>query len=155
MIISETGVEFVKQAEGFTPMLVDDVGHPMIGYGCDLTPEEARHYAGLTIPETDADAMLRARLGTISVAVTDIVKVNVTQAAFDALCSFAFNLGVTTLRESTLMRKLNDGDYQGAALQFTRWDHAGGKVLSGLHARRIKEMTMFLSNRVPNEPVDA
>ena len=67
-----------------------------------------------------------------------------TQAQFDALVSFAFNLGVGNLKKSTLLKKFNAGDVQGAALQFKSWNKAGGKVLAGLTRRREAEMKLFL-----------
>ena len=61
------------------------------------------------------------------------------------LVSFAFNLGVGNLKKSTLLKKFNAGDIQGAALQFKSWNKAGGKVLTGLTRRREAEMKLFLS----------
>lgn len=68
-----------------------------------------------------------------------------TQSQFDALVSFAFNLGVGNLKKSTLLKKFNAGDIQGAVLQFKSWNKAGGKVLAGLTRRRDAEMKLFLS----------
>ncbi|EAS3672836.1 lysozyme, partial [Salmonella enterica subsp. enterica serovar Weltevreden] len=62
-----------------------------------------------------------------------------------ALVSFAYNLGARTLSTSTLLRKLNAGDYAGAADEFLRWNKAGSKVLNGLTRRREAERALFLS----------
>ena len=70
---------------------------------------------------------------------------NMTQGQFDALCSFAFNLGIGNLKNSTLLKKLNSGDIQGAADQFLVWNKAAGKVMAGLTRRREAERTLFLS----------
>lgn len=59
--------------------------------------------------------------------------------------SFTYNLGARSLSTSTLLQKLNAGDYAGAADEFLRWNKAGGKVLKGLTCRREAERTLFLS----------
>ena len=60
-----------------------------------------------------------------------------------ALLDFIYNLGGGNFRSSTLLRKLNAGDYAGAAAEFDNWDHAGGKVLAGLLKRRQAETDLF------------
>ena len=64
---------------------------------------------------------------------------------FRSLVSFFFNLGLGALGDSTLLRKLNAGDYQGAADEFPRWVKAGGQTLPGLVKRRDAERALFLS----------
>jgi lysozyme len=71
------------------------------------------------------------------------LKVPTTQAQFDALVSFAYNLGNGALNRSTLLRLHNAGDFEGAAKQFARWDKAGGKVLRGLTRRREAETRLY------------
>ena len=78
--------------------------------------------------------------------VSNLVKVKLTQGQFDALVSFAYNLGARALSTSTLLQKLNAGDYTGAADEFPRWNKAGGKVLPGLTWRREAERALFLSD---------
>ena len=60
-----------------------------------------------------------------------------------ALLDFIYNLGAGKFRSSTLLKKLNAGDYNGAAAEFDNWDHAGGKVLAGLLKRREAETKLF------------
>ena len=72
------------------------------------------------------------------------VQVPLTQGQYDALVSFAYNLGLAALKSSTLLRLLNARNYAGAAAQFPRWNRAGGKVLPGLTRRREAERVMFL-----------
>lgn len=74
-----------------------------------------------------------------------LIKVPVTQNQYDALISFVFNLGVGNLKNSTLLRLLNQKNYKGAAQQFDRWVYAGNKVLAGLVKRRAEEKELFLS----------
>lgn len=68
-----------------------------------------------------------------------------TQGQFDALVSFAYNLGSAALRGSTLMRRHKAGDYEGAAAQFARWNKAGGRVMRGLTRRREAEAALYRS----------
>jgi lysozyme len=86
-------------------------------------------------------------------AVNSLVKVKLTQNQFDALISFVYNVGADIdadniaegLGDSTLLKKLNAGDYKGAADQFLKWDKANGKVMKGLTIRRQAERALFLS----------
>lgn len=75
--------------------------------------------------------------------VTQLVKVPLTQGQFDALVLFAYNVGIDALRKSTLLRKLNAGDHEGAALEFRRWNKNDGKPMRGLTRRRAAEECLF------------
>jgi lysozyme len=79
-----------------------------------------------------------------------LVKVVLTQRQFDALVSFAYNVGGSALGKSTLLKKLNARDYTGAANEFKRWNKAGGKVLKGLTRRRHSEANVFNGRRDPH-----
>ncbi len=79
-------------------------------------------------------------------AVNRLVTVPLTQNQFDALISFVFNLGIGNFRTSTLLKKLNAGDYTGAAKEFPPWVRADGKQLPGLIKRRDAEKALFLLN---------
>lgn len=72
-----------------------------------------------------------------------LVKVDVTQGQFVALLSFVFNLGITSFKTSTLLKKLNQCDYVGASNEFLRWKYANGKVVKGLLNRRKAEKALF------------
>lgn len=82
-----------------------------------------------------------------------LVKVPLTQNQFDALVSFAFNVGTDIdddtiaegLGDSTLLRKLNAGDYAGAAKEFPKWNKSKGRVLNGLVLRRQDEQALFMT----------
>jgi lysozyme len=78
-------------------------------------------------------------------AVNDLVKVPINQDQFDALVSFAFNVGGGNLKSSTLLKKVNAKDFAGAAQEFKRWNKAAGKVLPGLTRRRACEALLFQS----------
>ena len=75
--------------------------------------------------------------------VNDYVHVPLNQQQFDALCSWVYNLGPANLKRSTLLRKLNNGEYEETPNQIKRWNKAGGKVLEGLVRRREAEALLF------------
>ena len=90
-----------------------------------------------------AGCFLKRDLAQYERAVTDAVRVKLTENQFGALVSFTYNLGPGNLRSSTLLRKLNAGDYAGAAGEFGKWVKAGGRTLNGLVRRRAAERALF------------
>lgn len=118
---------------------LDSVGVPTIGYGHTKGVQ-----LGQQITQEEADKYLAEDLAEHAEGVLKLLLVPVTQGQFDALCSFAFNLGVGALKRSALLRRVNDQD-SGAAEEFGKWIYAGGKVLKGLQRRRAAEMALFLS----------
>lgn len=140
----DKGVELICHFEGLKlERYRDAVGLWTIGYGHLILKTEMEKLIKITTGE--AKTLLRKDLRRTEQGVQKLVSASVTQNQFDALVSFAFNLGVGSLKKSTLLRKLNAGDVQGAALQFKSWNKAGGKVLTGLTRRREAEMKLFLS----------
>lgn len=99
---------------------------------------------GDVITEAEAEALLAEDLEDSEDAVRAFVNVELNQNQFDALVSFVYNLGSGNFNSSTLLRKLNNGDYLGAANEFNRWNKAGGVVLSGLVRRRNAEANLFI-----------
>jgi len=100
---------------------------------------------GLKISDKECDAILAQDLHAVEKHVKDPVKVHLSQNQFDALVSLVFNIGGGAFKGSTLLKKLNAGDYAGAADQFLVWNRAGGKVLKGLTTRRESERKQFLT----------
>jgi lysozyme len=96
-----------------------------------------------------ATEMLKQDVAKFEKCVTDSVKVPVTQSMFNALVSFCYNVGQGAFKTSTLLKKLNKKDYNGACEQFERWNKSGGKVLGGLVKRRAKEQKEFLRMGTP------
>ncbi|MDX7988781.1 lysozyme, partial [Xenorhabdus sp. 12] len=92
-----------------------------------------------------AEAFLQDDLQPIYATLRQWVTVPLNQGQFDALCSFIFNCGSGNFSSSTLLKKLNQGDYTGAAAELSRWNKAAGKVMRGLDNRRASERQMFLS----------
>lgn len=146
MQTSEKGIALIKQFEGCKlTAYQDSVGVWTIGYGWTQPVDGKPIRAGMTIKQETAERLLKTGLVSYESDVSRLVKVGVTQGQFDALVSFTYNLGARSLSTSTLLRKLNAGDYAGAADEFMRWNKAGGKVLNGLTRRREAERALFLS----------
>ncbi|KTH89462.1 muraminidase [Enterobacter cloacae subsp. cloacae] len=146
MQTSEKGIALIKQFEGCKlTAYQDSVGVLTIGYGWTQPVDGKPIRAGMTIKQETAERLLKTGLVSYESDVSRLVKVSLTQGQFDALVSFTYNLGARSLSTSTLLRKLNAGDYAGAADEFLRWNKAGGKVLNGLTRRREAERALFLS----------
>ena len=146
MQTSDKGIALIKQFEGCKlTAYQDSVGVWTIGYGWTQPVDGKTIRAGMTIKQETAERLLKTGLVSYESDVSRLVKVGLTQGQFDALVSFTYNLGTRSLSTSTLLRKLNAGDYAGAANEFPRWNKAGGKVLSGLSRRREAERALFLS----------
>jgi lysozyme len=108
-----------------------------------LKPEHKRNFT-----EAEVNELLRDDLYRFESGVARLCGTNLPQHQFDALVSFAFNLGIGALQRSTLKMKLTRGDIQGAADQFLRFSMAGGKILPGLQRRRVAERSLFLGLQI-------
>ena len=147
MRISEKGLAMIESFEGCLLKASNKLdGVWTIGYG-----QTGRYYGkrvcrGMTTTKAEAHAWLRDHsIKTYEDAVTQAVKVPLNQNQFDALVSFTYNVGVGALKQSTALRKLNAGDYAGAADALTMWTKCRRKVLAGLVRRRKEERTLFLT----------
>ncbi len=96
-----------------------------------------------SISEKEADRLFSQDIKEFEGYVDRFVKVKLSANQHEALVSFVYNIGPGAFMHSTLLRKLNDGDYKGAQGQFIRWNKAGGKVLKGLTRRRKAEAKLF------------
>lgn len=141
MRISDAGLALIKQAEGGELTAYQDAaGVWTIGYGHTRGVK-----AGDRITQAQAEALLREDIRVAETVVSTNVKTALTQHQADALCSFVFNLGAGHFVRSALLKKLNAGDINGAADEFSRWIYADGKRLNGLVRRRAAERALFLS----------
>ena len=101
-------------------------------------------HKGLTWDDARIDAALDADLKRFDEGVAMLIGVAPTaQHEFDALVSFAFNLGLGNLGKSTLLSSHKAGDKVGAAIEFARWNRAGGRPMTGLTRRRAAEATLY------------
>lgn len=123
----------------------DSAGIPTICYG--HTGPEVRMGQRMTVDQ--CKALLKKDVQVHRAGVIRCIKVPVTEKQVDALTSLSFNIGVQATCRSTLMRKLNAGDYYGAAQEFPKWNKVkvNGRLVpsNGLTKRRLQEQALFLS----------
>jgi len=151
---SEHCVELLKQFEGCAKIRHDGMieAYPDPGTGADpwtigwgATHMEGRNVCnGDCISQEQADALLEEHLMSYATEVAEALNgAPTTQGQFDALVSFHYNTGA--IHTATLTKKHIAGDYEGAALEFSRWTRAGGQVMRGLVRRRDAEMALYRS----------
>jgi GH24 family phage-related lysozyme (muramidase) len=129
----------IKQWEGLRLTGYADIGGVWtIGYGHTRTAR-----AGMTISEAEAERLLREDLARFETAVAAAVTVPLTEPQFGALVSWAFNVGVTAMQDSTLVRKLNGGDYEAVPAELIRWNKVKGVTVAGLVNRRAAEVGLW------------
>ena len=144
MKTSASGIAHIKEFEGFrAKRYLCPAGKWTIGYGHVIVDSERLTLWNAELTDEQATKLLIKDLDRFESAVRDMVAVPLTQGQFDALVSFAFNLGEAKLRSSTLLKLLNAGDYDGARKQINRWVYSNGKKLDGLIRRRARETEMF------------
>lgn len=145
MHVSPSGVDLICNFEGLRLKAYDDgVGVWTIGYGTTKYPNGIRVKKGDTCTLEQAKAYMQNDLKSFEQTVNNTVKVPLNQNQFDALVSLAYNIGSTAFKNSTLVKRLNEGNYNAAANQFDLWVNAGGKRMQGLVNRRAAERTLFL-----------
>ena len=139
MQLSKTGIELLKHFEGCElKAYQDSVGVWTIGYG-----HTKGIYEGLEITQSEAEKMLVDELPEYEGYITDKVVPMLQQHEFDALVCWGYNLGPTNLSSSTMLKKLNAGEFKEVPFQMKRWDKAGGQPLLGLTRRRNAEALLF------------
>lgn len=145
--MSPQGIALLKELEGVERKAYrDTAGLWTIGVGHLIKPNE-QDLLTATLTDEEIDQLLRADLAWAEKAVNDAVRVRITQNQFDALVSFAFNVGANAFQDSTLLRKLNAGDEpREIVYEFARWNKAGGRVVQGLVTRRKREAGLFLQH---------
>lgn len=152
--ISDEGKKWLAQLEGFENRVYKDIaGYPTIGVGHKLTKSEissgkiyindewVRYGDGLT--NRQVYDLLDQDLDRFERAVNKYVTADINQKEFDALVSFAFNVGVNAFKNSTLLKKLNTGQHSEVPQQLRRWVYSGGQKSAGLINRREHEVDLF------------
>ena len=154
MQMSQHGLSLLEQWEGFKLQVYrDSAGLPTIGVGHLLTRSEltsgkiiingvpVKYTNGLT--QQQVNDLLAQDVRPAAQAVSESVKVALNQNQFDALASFTFNVGIAAFRGSTLLRLLNQGQYDQVPAQLLRWTRSGGQVVPGLLNRRQNEIKLW------------
>jgi lysozyme len=142
--VSPAGQAFIKRQEGLRLVKYADAsgsGYD-IGYGHLIEPGE-----NIVSPITKAEAeqLFQEDIAQTANVINSAVKVELTQNQFDALADFEYSIGAQKFRNSTLLKLLNQGNYAGAAQQFSKWRLVGGKPNSVIEQRRSGETQMFNS----------
>ncbi len=119
-----------------------------IGYGHTSAAGNPTVVDGLTIRQDQAEAILRSDLVKYETAVHNMVEQPLTQHQFDVLVDFAYNAGVGNLKSSTLLKKVNAGQFDAVPAELMKWTKGGGKVLAGLVRRRQAESSWWLSHEM-------
>lgn len=144
--VCKAALDLIKISEGFEPHWYKCSARKWtIGYGTrgKPTPDEIKNEK-ITKKEATARMMGHVRLRACD-PIELRVKVELTDNQFGALVSLVYNIGSGNFSQSTLLKMLNAGDYEGAADQFQWWRKAGGVILDGLVTRRQNEKELFLS----------
>jgi lysozyme len=174
MKISKQGLDFIKSFESFVPYVYDDKKAPVkgvyrewkgekvkgtltIGYGhTDAAAHPLKIARGLRITEAEAVDVLDVDLDECEEDVLNLVKQPLSQGQFDACVSLVFNMGSGNFRKSTLLKRLNKGDYKGARDAFDLYVNSGGEFMRGLQRRRDGEQVLWdheIAPVLPKEPV--
>jgi lysozyme len=147
----ELALPIIKEFEGFSARAYEDPkgsGKYSIGYGHQIRPGDP-YDRNSVISEPEAADICRVDVGSAYACVSQNVTVELQPQQIAALVSFAFNEGNGAFRGSTLLRLVNQGDFEGAAAQFPAWVymHENGQLVksASLESRRQQEADLFLS----------
>jgi lysozyme len=141
--IGKKGLDLIKSFEGLRlTSYLCAANVVTIGYG-----STGKHVKkGMVITEDYANRLLLEDVSRFQKAVNKMVTSNISQNQFDALVSFAFNLGEGALQKSTLLKKVNANPMDASITgEFAKWNKAGSKVLAGLTRRRESEAKLYFS----------
>lgn len=143
--INRAGLDLIKEFEGLRLKAYrDSVNVLTVGFGHTSMAGPPEVKSGMTITAQEAEDILARDLGKFEKAVFDKLTRSPTQNEYGAMVSLCFNVGPGNFAKSSVLRKFNEGDEQGAADAFLRWNRADGKVMAGLTRRREAERALFL-----------
>jgi lysozyme len=148
MKLDESGYKLIQEFEGLSlvPYLCS-AKVATIGYGSTFYPSGKKvTMQDQPISLATAKWMLKETADKFATDVDKLIKSKLTQNQFNAIVSFAFNLGLTSLGRSTLLKKVNINPNDPTIVaEFAKWNKAGGKVLNGLTKRRAKEAKLYFA----------
>ena len=144
--LSDNGMKLLEQFEGLClEAYLDSANIYTIGYGTIKYPDGSKVKKGDKITKAQAKQYKLHDLKEFESTVNTSVKVPLSQNQYDALVSLSYNIGSGAFKNSTLLKKLNSGDYKGAAEQFLVWNKVNSKKVQGLVNRREAEQKLFLA----------
>lgn len=151
MRLTNKGLSLIKQFEGLKlSAYLCSAGVPTIGYGSTYYSNGVKVKLGDKITQEDAEKLLQHTVRSFEKNVEALLNgVQVNSNQFDALVSFAFNLGTAALAKSTLLKKVKANPNDTAiAAEFGKWVNAGGKKSNGLTTRRRLEAELYFTHSV-------
>ena len=146
--LSQKGLELIKSFEGLSlKPYVCAGGINTIGYGNTYyTNGKKVTLQDKPITKEQAEELIKHSLSTYEKAVDSFCRDDISQSQFDALVSFAYNLGTGALQKSTLIKKVNANPQDPTIkAEFLKWNKASGRVLAGLTRRRQAEANLYFS----------
>ncbi len=147
MLISDACVSLVKKYEGFeAKAYLCPANVWTIGYGTTVYSDGTRVKKGDVITRSKAESLLRKQIQEHANTISKYVTVKLTQNQYDALASFQYNLGKDILKNSTLLKYINNAKWTSATNTMKLYNKGGGKVLKGLVTRRAEEVKLFLTS---------
>jgi lysozyme len=154
MKTSAEGINHIREFEGerltayrcSAGVLTIGVGHTSAAGAPDVCE-------GMTITAAESSTILARDLASFELGVERMLEVRVSQNQFDILVSFAFNCGLGALKKSTLLKRVNEGNFDAVPAELMKWTKAGGKEVAGLVRRRRAEAKLWRGVDT-NQPVD-
>ena len=145
--ICNAGLDLIKEYEGFrSNVYQDQKGIWTIGWGTTYLSDGSKVTSHTpSVSEEEATELLHYGCRIAVKSINDHVSVALNQNQFDALVCFVYNIGIGGFQSSTLLRLLNDGDYDSVSSQLMRWNKADGVEARGLTRRRKAEAELFNS----------
>jgi GH24 family phage-related lysozyme (muramidase) len=137
---NHVAVQIIKEEETLQLKAYELGGYWQIGYGHLMLEGEKD-----VITEAEAEAFLRADLSWCEGAIERYVTVPVTLNEFSAMVAFCYNVGSGKTRGSSIVKRINIDDRDGAANAFLLWNQMNGVVMQALAKRRARERTLFLT----------
>ena len=144
MKTSAEGINHIREFEGERLKAYKcSAGVWTIGVGHTSAAGAPEVSEGMTITAAESSTILARDLASFELGVEKMLEVKVTQAQFDVLVSFAFNCGLGSLKKSTLLKRVNEGNFDAVPAELMKWTKAGGKEIAGLVRRRRAEAKLW------------
>lgn len=155
-MVNEATLEIIKSFEGWRDTAYKDaIGVWTIGFGHTSMAGPPEVKPGMKITKAEGEAILARDLVKYENAIRNYVRVPLNDNQFGALVSWCYNVGPGNVAKSTLVKRLNAGQYDAVSTELAKWNRAGGKVLAGLTRRRKAEASLFREPVSGSKPVPA
>lgn len=155
-MVNAATLALIKSFEGWRDTAYKDaVGVWTIGFGHTSMAGPPEVKPGMKINKAEGEAILARDLVKYENAIRNYVRVPLNENQFGALVSWCYNVGPGNVAKSTLVKRLNAGQYDAVPAELLKWNKAGGKVLKGLTRRREAEAVLFQKHASSGKPAQA